>query len=477
MLYYNTFMIKGIYMSTVRTRFAPSPTGSLHIGGIRTALYAWAYAKKNNGVFVLRIEDTDVSRSTKESELTILNGLAWLGIDWDEGPIRQMDRLDRYNEVANLLIEKGLAYRCYDQVQDRDTSDKNRIAFRGSNRDLNEIKDGNFVIRMKVPLGEYVMFDDTLKGHIKIKSDQVEDWILVRQNGVPTYNFAVVVDDWDMKITNVIRGDDHLNNTPKQVILYNMLNVPVPSFTHLPLILGPSGKKLSKRDEHLPGSIPTTLDGMQRDGILPEALLNYMARLGWAHGDDEYFSVAQFLEWFDLDALNAAPAKVDAKKLNWVNAQHLKALNDKRFGSWAIEQLNGNETATFMSRLPQVRPMLNKRGNETATFRQDIIVLNEITRVGYTTSSLEPVVKEAWSRLLNNWDSVSTDIFKLEDSLKLCIEGLDLTFKDFAISLRSRMTSETKTPSLATMLKVQPDSYVKSWLNACISQPELSMDY
>lgn len=467
-------------MSKVKTRFAPSPTGSLHIGGIRTALYAWAHARKNNGVFVLRIEDTDVARSTKESELTILDGLSWLGLDWDEGPIRQSERFDRYTEIANFLIEKGYAYRCYDTISDVDlskTNDKTRLPFRGSNRDVNTKQDGSFVIRMRTPLDKVVSFADTLKGEISVKSNQIEDWILIRANGVPTYNFAVVVDDIDMGITNVIRGDDHLNNTPKQVLLYDMLDAVCPVFTHLPLILNPNGKKISKRDSPMPNSVPTTLDGMRADGVLPEALLNYMARLGWAHGDDEYFTVSQFLDWFDLTNLNNAPARVDAKKLHWVNAQHLKALSDKRFGSWSKEQLNGNETTTFMDRLPLVRPMLNKRGNETTTFRQDIVVLNDITKTPLVVSNLEPVVKPAWGALSKIWDAASSDVFNLEDTLKQCADSTNTPFKDFAISLRSRLTSATKTPSLSTMLMIHPNEDVKSWLEGCLnlSSPALEL--
>lgn len=465
-------------MSSIRTRFAPSPTGSLHIGGIRTALYAWAHARKNNGVFVLRIEDTDVARSTKESELTILEGMSWLGLDWDEGPIRQSERFDRYLEIANLLIQKGYAYRCYDTVPDTPVDKdqpKNKLPFRGSNRDANEKLDGNFVIRMRTPLDTSIVFNDTLKGTMNIKSDQVEDWILIRNNGVPTYNFAVVVDDIDMGITNVIRGDDHLNNTPKQVLLYNMLDSACPTFTHLPLILNANGKKISKRDGPMPNSVPTTLDGMRAEGVLPEALLNYMARLGWAHGDDEYFTLPQFMDWFDINDLNNAPARVDAKKLHWINAQHLKALNDKRFALWAKEQLNGNETTTFLDRLPLVRGMLNKRGNETATFRQDIVVLNDITKSTPVVSPLEPVVKEAWLRLLDNWDAYSSDVFVLEDSLKLCIEGLDTTFKDFAVSLRTRITSAAKTPSLSAMLLMLPKEDVKAWLEGCLNLSSASI--
>ena len=455
-------------MTHIRTRFAPSPTGSLHIGGVRTALYAWAFARKNKGTFVLRIEDTDTTRSTIQSENTILDGLAWLGIDWDVGPIKQMDRLERYKEVVESLIESGHAYRCYDESKTATTDYKNTTPYRSEYRESNVKLDKPYVIRMHVPENKIINYHDELKGNMTLNSNMIEDWILVRQNGIPTYNFAVVVDDMDMNITHVIRGDDHINNTPKQVLLYNVLNAKLPKFVHLPLILDVNGKKISKRDIPLPNSVPTTLAGMQADGILPQALLNYMARLGWAHGDDEFFTLDQFVDWFSIEGLSNSPAKVDGKKLNWLNAQHLKVLNPLEFKAWASVQLKGNETATFSDRLPCVQSMLNKRGNETATFRQDIDVLNEITKTSFTTYALEPVVFKAWTKLAEEWSVLSKNIDTLETGLKNIADQTQTPFKEFAISLRNRMTDAAKTPSLSAMLLIMPPDYVQSWLNGHI---------
>ena len=446
----------------IRTRFAPSPTGSLHIGGIRTALYAWAWARKNNGAFVLRIEDTDTDRSTKESEKTILDGLHWLGIDWDEGPIRQSDRLERYQEVANKLIDLGLAYRCTDV----NPQTKN-VAFRGSNRDQNEkLSKDNFVVRMKVPDDKTITFSDTVKGDLSFKTNGIEDWVLVRSNGVPTYNFAVVVDDIDMNISHVIRGDDHLNNTPKQVLLYNMLDAKVPVFTHVPLILSPSGKKISKRDVPDHNSIPTTLDGMIGEGILPDALLNYMARLGWAHGDDEIFSTDQFLNWFDLKDINTAPAKVDAKKLNWVNAQYLKALSSKAFEDWCISQPNVVDSYTFRQRLPVVKGLLNSRCNETATFRQDIVELSKIASSGIRPISLEPQAKATISSLSSEWDRISQSPENIDACLKEVATSHGIAFKDLAVAIRTSFTSALKTPPIGTMMLIKNPEELKQWMSS-----------
>ncbi len=461
-------------MSNVRTRFAPSPTGSLHIGSIRTALYAWAYAKHNNGTFVLRIEDTDTTRSTKASEKTITDGLSMLGLNWDEGPFYQMQRLDRYNEVANMLIAKGYAYKCYDQQVMTTHADedpnfyKNKIPFRSSYRDSRINKDEPYVVRLKIPNDRTISFYDVLKKNVSVNSNSIEDWILIRQNGIPTYNFAVVVDDIDVNISHVIRGDDHVNNTPKQVLLYEMLQAPTPVFAHLPLVLDVNGKKLSKRAEPLQNSVPTTLDGMLKDGVLPITILNYLSRLGWAHGNDEFYDMHQFVSWFNLENLTSSPAKVDGKKLHWLNAQHLKALRENDFKTWAKQQLNGDETTTFINRLSIVRDMLNSRGNETATFRQDIDVLNTITKNEFKTNPLDTALLGAWEVLRDRWSSISISTELLEIELKKIATESNVPFKDFAISIRTRITDAKKTPSLSAMMLIMPPNYIEKWLNNVI---------
>ena len=321
---------------TVRTRIAPSPTGFLHLGTARTALYSWAYARHHGGQFILRIEDTDVARSTSESVDQILASMAWLGLDYDEGPIYQMQRLSRYQAVAQQLVDSGWAYRCYATPQELDD-------MRAQQKERGEKTryDGRWrpepgkvvpappqgvepVIRFRNPPDGEVSWNDLVKGVITISNREIDDLILVRADGVPTYNFAVVVDDWDMGITHVFRGDEHVNNTPWQINLFRALDAPLPQFGHCPIILGDDGLKLSKRR----GAVSVT--AYEQAGYLPEAMLNYLARLGWSHGDEEVFSAAQMVQWFDGSHLARSPAQWDPAKLAWVNAQHLRQADNLR---------------------------------------------------------------------------------------------------------------------------------------------------
>jgi glutamyl-tRNA synthetase len=315
----------------VRTRFAPSPTGYLHIGGARTALYSWAYARKHGGRFILRIEDTDLERSTQESVQAILDGMTWLGLVWDEGPYHQMQRLDRYREVAEQLLRAGHAYYCYASKEELE-------AMREAQRARGEKPryDGRWrpekargktpppgvkpVVRFRNPDEGDVVFEDLVKGPIVVSNSELDDLVILRSDGVPTYNFGVVVDDLDMGITHVIRGDDHVANTPRQINILRALGAPLPQYAHVPMILGADGERLSKR--HGAVSVLQYRD----EGYLPEALLNYLARLGWSHGDDEVFTLAQFIEWFDLRHISRSPARFDPEKLRWLNAEHLRRM-------------------------------------------------------------------------------------------------------------------------------------------------------
>lgn len=315
----------GIRM-TCRTRFAPSPTGYLHIGGARTALYCWLEARRRGGQFILRIEDTDRERSTQAAIDAILQAMDWLGLDYDEGPIYQTHRLDRYREVAEQLVAAGHAYYAYETKEELEAAREAMIAagekarYNGAYRDRHEPyrDDPNRVIRFKNPQGGTVVFDDKVKGRIEWSNDELDDLVIFRSDGYPTYNFAVVVDDLDMKITDVVRGDDHVNNTPRQINIYRALGAPVPHFAHLPMILDPDGAKLSKRTG--------AADVMQyRDeGYLPHALLNYLVRLGWSHGDQEIFSIEEMQRLFDLKDVNAKASRLDPAKLGWLNQQYLK---------------------------------------------------------------------------------------------------------------------------------------------------------
>lgn len=309
---------------TVRTRFAPSPTGFLHVGGARTALFSYLYAKKHGGTFILRVEDTDLERSTPEAVQAILDGMEWLGLTADEGPFYQTQRFDRYQEVIDQWLFEAKAYRCYcskerlDALREHQMATKQKPKYDHCCRDVDTTKDSPFVVRFKNPLTGSVVIDDAVHGRVEIDNQELDDLIIARSDGSPTYNFTVVVDDYDMKITHVIRGDDHLNNTPRQINMLHALKAPIPVYAHLPMILGDDGKKLSKR--HGAVSVMQYFD----EGFLPAALLNYLVRLGWSHGDQEIFSMQEMQQGFDLDHLSQSAAAFNSEKLAWLNQQYLK---------------------------------------------------------------------------------------------------------------------------------------------------------
>ena len=329
----------------VRTRIAPSPTGFLHLGTARTALYSWAYARHYGGEFVLRIEDTDVARSTQDSVDQILAAMRWLGLDYDEGPVYQMQRLDRYRAVIDQMLAAGTAYHCYctpeelTAMRDAQKERGEKTHYDGRWRPepgkvLPPIPSGvSPVVRFRNPPEGDVSWDDLVKGRITINNREIDDLIIVRPDGVPTYNFCVVVDDWDMAITHVFRGDEHVNNTPWQINIFNALGAPLPLFGHVPVILGDDGQKLSKRR----GAVSVT--AYEEAGFLPEAMLNYLARLGWSHGDEELFSREQLVQWFDGQHLSKSPAQWDAAKLAWVNAHYVKQTDDAVLATLVVAQL------------------------------------------------------------------------------------------------------------------------------------------
>jgi len=340
-------------MTQVRTRIAPSPTGFLHLGTARTALYSWAYARHHGGQFVLRIEDTDVARSNQDSVVQILQSMQWLGLNYDEGPIYQMQRLERYQAVIDQMLADGTAYRCYctseelDALREGQKSRGEKTGYDGRWRPepgkvLPSIPQGvPPVVRFRNPLDGDVTWDDLVKGPITINNREIDDLIIQRADGVPTYNFAVVVDDWDMAITHVFRGDEHINNTPWQINIYRALGASLPQFGHLPVILGDDGMKLSKRR----GAV--AVSNYEEQGYLPEAMLNYLARLGWSHGDDELFTVEQMVSWFDGTHLSKSPAQWDPAKLSWVNAHYVKHADDARLAALVARHLRerGHEVA------------------------------------------------------------------------------------------------------------------------------------
>ncbi len=327
---------------SVVTRFAPSPTGHLHIGSARTALYCWLYAHKMKGKFILRIEDTDAERSTQEFIQAILDGMQWLGLNYDEGPYYQTKRFDRYRAVLEQLVQEGKAYRCYcskerlEALRTEQMAKKEKPRYDGLCRDRNEEQAGSYVLRFKNPLEGSVEFHDLVRGNLSFNNSELDDLIIARSDGTPTYNFTVVVDDWDMQVSHVIRGDDHINNTPRQINILRALGAKLPLYAHLPMILGPDGKRLSKRE-----GAASVMD-YRAAGILPEALLNYLVRLGWSHGDQEIFSIAEMLNLFDIQDLNKASAALNPEKLLWLNQHYLKTKDPEVVAqslAWYLEQL------------------------------------------------------------------------------------------------------------------------------------------
>jgi len=327
---------------TVVTRFAPSPTGYLHIGGARTALFSWAYAKRHQGKFILRIEDTDIERSTPEAVEAIMDGMTWLHLDFDEGPIYQTKRMAVYKQYIDQLIKEDKAYLCYSSKEELEVLRESQMK-----AGLKPKYDGKWrpepgkslpptpkniqpVVRFKNPTSGVVSWHDLVKGEITIANEELDDLVIARGDGTPTYNFCVVIDDWEMKVTHVIRGDDHINNTPRQINLLKALNANIPAYAHLSMILGDDGQKLSKR--HGAVSVMQYFD----QGYLPEAILNYLARLGWSHGDDEIFSMTDFCQWFDLDHITSSSAQFNTEKLDWLNSHYIKTLPLDRISS-AIE--------------------------------------------------------------------------------------------------------------------------------------------
>lgn len=325
----------------VVTRFPPSPTGDLHVGSARTALYCWLWARKNKGKFVLRIEDTDQERSTQAAVDIILEGMQWLGLDWDEGPIFQTHRFSRYAQIIEQLIDTGHAYRCtcsrdrLETLRAYQTENKLKTRYDGHCRDLNIQNEAPHVIRFKTPKTGSVVIDDVIKGQIVIQNQELDDLILARTDGAPTYNLCVVVDDWDMGVTHVLRGDDHINNTPRQIHILSALNAQIPVYGHMPMLLGSDGKRLSKRH----GAVSVLQ--YREEGILPQALINYIVRLGWSSGDQEIFSQDEMIALFDIKKINNSPAAFNQEKLLWLNQQYFKSFDSQLVGehlAWHLEK-------------------------------------------------------------------------------------------------------------------------------------------
>ena len=447
----------------IRTRFAPSPTGYLHIGGARTALFCWAYAKKLGGTFILRIEDTDRERSTEQSTRAILDSMDWLGLDY-EGPFFQMKRLHRYRAVADRLIAEGRAYPCYasreelEALREQQRARGEKPRYDGRWRPENARRSGltppagvQPVIRFRNPDEGEVTFSDLVKGPITVANSELDDLVLLRADGIPTYNFGVVVDDIDMDITHVIRGDDHVNNTPRQINIYRALDATLPRFAHVPMILGADGERLSKRH----GAVSV----MQycEEGYLPEALVNYLARLGWSHGDDEKFSREQLVEWFDLEHISRSPARFDPQKLTWLNQQYIKEADDVRLAGLAAPFLEADGCSVSGGPpLARVVALLKERVTtieelaDAAVYFYRALQPAESLRQQHYTSDVRPAMVELRERLAAaDWTREA-----LASVLKSVVASHKLKFPKLAMPLRVMVTGETQTPSVDAVLEL-----------------------
>lgn len=453
-------------MSKIRTRIAPSPTGFLHLGTARTALYSWAYARHFGGEFVLRIEDTDVARSTQDSVDQILESMRWLGLEYDEGPVYQMQRLDRYKAVVEQLIAEGKAYYCYstpeelDAVREAKKARGEKALYDGTwrpapGKTLPAIPEGvKPVVRFCNPQDGDVTWNDLVKGPITISNREIDDLIIVRTDGIPTYNFAVVVDDWDMQISHVFRGDEHINNTPWQINIFHALGAPLPEFGHCPVILGDDGQKLSKRR----GAVSVT--AYEEGGYLPEAMLNYLARLGWSHGDEELFSREQLVSWFDGTHLNKSPAQWDPAKLLWVNAHYIKQADNTRLAQLVAVQLAklGVElpAETVNTHLPQLCALLKDRCDTTVALAQwaskfyaDVQV-DAAERAQHVTDAVKPAIATLAEKLAAcAWDKVS-----IAAVIKEVLAAHSLKMPQLAMPVRVLVMGTAQTPSLDAVLEL-----------------------
>ena len=447
-----------------RTRFAPSPTGFIHLGNIRSALYPWAFARSTGGDFILRIEDTDEDRSTQAAVDVILQGMKWLGLDPDEGPFYQMQRMPRYKEVLAGLLASGCVYPCYmsvaelEALRERQMAAKEKPKYDGTwrpepGKTLPPAPAGVLpVLRFKNPQGGVVAWDDKVKGRIEISNDELDDLVIARpaplgEVGTPTYNFCVVVDDIDMGITHVIRGDDHVNNTPRQINIFKALGKEPPVYAHLPTVLNEQGEKMSKRN----GAKPVTQ--FEDEGFLPDAMVNYLARLGWSHGDDEVFSRAQFVSWFNLDHLGKSAAQFDEAKLRWVNAQHLKAMADEALAPLVAAQL-AKQGVKPDERLPAICGLFKDRCDTTVAlahwaraFYADVVVKPH-DRAAHVSDEVKP----ALAMLAEKLKSCAWEKLAIAATIKEVLALSGLKMPQLAMPVRVLVMGTPQTPSLDAVL-------------------------
>lgn len=445
---------------SIRTRFAPSPTGYLHIGGARTALFSWLYARKHGGTFVLRIEDTDLERSTAESVNAILEGMTWLGLEYDEGPFFQTQRFPRYREVIQQLLEEGKAYRCYctkeelDAMREAQMARKEKPRYDGRCRHLkNPPTDKPFVVRFKNPLDGVVVVDDLIRGKVVFQNSELDDLIIARSDGTPTYNFTVVVDDYDMKITHVIRGDDHLNNTPRQINILRALGATPPMYAHVPMILGPDGQKLSKRH----GAV--SVMQYREEGYLPEALLNYLVRLGWSHGDQEIFSVEEMIRLFDIKDVNNSASQFNPSKLLWLNQHYIKESDPAHVAhhlSWhmgrlGIDPTTGPDLVEVVKAQRERAKTLVEMANNSVYFYREFDAYDEKDAAKHLTADILGPLSDLRTRLegLPEWTAAA-----IHQTVIDCAETHGLKLGKLAQPVRVAVTGAAVSPPIDVTLQL-----------------------
>jgi glutamyl-tRNA synthetase len=458
---------------TVRTRFAPSPTGSLHIGGARTAIFNWLFARHYKGEFVLRIEDTDRDRSTEESISEITNSMEWLGLDWDEGPFRQSERLDIYQNVANELLESGKAYKCYvtpEELEEKRQEAQSRgdvLRYKREWAKLNEGPDIPYVIRLQTPDEGAIQVQDLLRGTVTFNASEVDDFIILKRDGFPTYNFAVVVDDATMNITHIIRGDDHLINTPRQVLLYNALSYEIPNMAHVSMILGSDNKRLSKRQG------ATSVAAYKDKGYLPEAIINFLSRLGWSYGDQEIFTKSELIEKFTLDNVGKSAAVFNEEKLVWLNSWYIRndppekvaglvlpLLKEKGIDAEADEKL-----IKIVKELSQRAKTLLDITSSIDYFYADEITYDETAAGKFLTPEIKPVLEEIRDKLLDLPDFNMDEMHKVFDKI---MEERELKLGKIAQPLRVTLTGGTVSPGIFEVMDILGKDEVLKRLNNAI---------
>ncbi|MGB7650361.1 MAG: glutamate--tRNA ligase [Gallionella sp.] len=454
---------------TTRTRFAPSPTGYLHIGGARTALFSWAYARKLGGTFILRIEDTDLERSSEASVQAILDGMSWLNLGYDEGPFYQMQRMERYKVVLQEMLAAGTAYYCYtrpaelEAMREAQRANGEKPRYDGTwrpeqGKTLPAIPaDVKPVVRFKNPLLGVAAWDDMVKGKIVFENSELDDLIIARTDGTPTYNFCVVIDDLDMGITQVIRGDDHVNNTPRQINILKALGATLPRYAHVPMILGSDGERLSKRH----GAV--SVMQYEEEGFLPEALINYLARLGWSHGDEEIFSIEQLVEWFNLEHISKSAAQFNPEKLRWVNQHYIKQADNARLAVWVTKNLaargitvNDSIPLTSVIELYKGRTAtLVELANEAAVFYSEVNPSDELLQ-----AQLTPDVLPALQELAERFVDMAWEAPAIAATIKEVLAKYNLKMPKLAMPLRVMLVGQTHTPSVDAVIALFPRAVV-----------------